>query len=491
MSLIDTALRTARQGLYVFPLEPLGIEPLHKPGVAEATTDEAIIREWWTVSPSANIGLATGRASGLIAVGLSGAAAIAWWRSCGFGSGIVVLPPTSDTEIHVFKSEASITTFSPRHGVTVKGEGGWIVAPGSILRTGSVRGDLSSIPPAPFSGERDFKDDESRGGRLLGLLDVGNRIPALTSTGGSLIELTMRLPREGALGHAGALRRRLMKEALVAGMSRRDAASLAFGSAAGRDVREAGDSERVWTELEEVERSLGDQGPTPMTLLESGERESAESEWWGTQFVEVLSGSTKRRADLWRLLSESLGADLLVPTSTDSVWATFDVLLTSDGDAVSGDRGLLGNLEAALGIIGRPAAAEGVNGWTAAQAAARAWVTPEPALVDSSEASPWLLATELGDARDRLLTTAGLPPYSVRMSDEATARHARFRSGLSEFLDDPAATEFDLVVRKAAALVAASEGSNEVNVRHELIALKECEDWIANLVWVIDQLDLH
>lgn len=496
-SSLDYAFMMAANGFRAFPLKPLSAAPSADGAIERATTDLEVIREWWSASPLANLGIATGGAGGLIAVELTGKAAISWWASSGFGMGAVVRPPSPTTEIHVFASEALMATFSPRSGVTVKGEGDWVIAPGSILPTGTVRGDLSAIPSAPFTGERDFADGGQT--RLLPFLDVGNRMPELTSASTSFLELTMRRPQDGAPAHARAIRRRIMREALLACMSRRDAASLAFGSAAGLQLREGGDAGCIWTELDEVERS-DEIGPSPVTLLESGERDVAEAAWWGTRFVAAASGSSTCRIDLWRLLSDALGADLLVQTPSGLVPATLDPFLLTEGDleVTRGDTSVLRDLQTALGIAERPAAASAAegpvadaSGWTTTELAARVWVVSEPASVDSSDASPWPLATELGDARDRLLTTAGLPPYSVRTSDEAATRHARFRSGLPEFLDDDAAAEFELLVRKAAALVAASEGSEVVDVRHELIALKECEGWFGNLVWVIDRIDAH
>ena len=42
-------------------------------GVKDASTDEAIVRAWWTDTPDANVGLATGAASGLFVVDVDGA----------------------------------------------------------------------------------------------------------------------------------------------------------------------------------------------------------------------------------------------------------------------------------------------------------------------------------------------------------------------------------------------------------------------------------
>jgi putative DNA primase/helicase len=58
--MLNAALEYARHGIPVFPLVPRAKHPLTKNGFKDATTDEAKITEWWTVSPEANIGVPTG-----------------------------------------------------------------------------------------------------------------------------------------------------------------------------------------------------------------------------------------------------------------------------------------------------------------------------------------------------------------------------------------------------------------------------------------------
>jgi KaiC/GvpD/RAD55 family RecA-like ATPase len=72
---LAAALDYARQGIMVFPLEPRGKKPLGRlapNGVKNATVEEATIRRWWTDTPDANIGIATGRASGVTVVDVDG-----------------------------------------------------------------------------------------------------------------------------------------------------------------------------------------------------------------------------------------------------------------------------------------------------------------------------------------------------------------------------------------------------------------------------------
>lgn len=87
---LEQALKYAKDGLHVFPLfyvlkdgtcscrakakpcKRIGKHPTTRNGLQDATTDEATIRRWWTESPHANIGLATGY-SGLIVIDVDNA----------------------------------------------------------------------------------------------------------------------------------------------------------------------------------------------------------------------------------------------------------------------------------------------------------------------------------------------------------------------------------------------------------------------------------
>jgi len=82
-ALCDAALSYARRGMSVLPLHSIvnggcscgredcqqpGKHPRTKTGLKEATKDPGQISEWWRKWPNANIGIVTGRASGLIAL---------------------------------------------------------------------------------------------------------------------------------------------------------------------------------------------------------------------------------------------------------------------------------------------------------------------------------------------------------------------------------------------------------------------------------------
>jgi len=70
--MIRTALSLAKRNLHVFPCRPRGKEPACERGCLAATTDTHTIRQWWREIPDANIGIATGKASGIFVVDVDG-----------------------------------------------------------------------------------------------------------------------------------------------------------------------------------------------------------------------------------------------------------------------------------------------------------------------------------------------------------------------------------------------------------------------------------
>lgn len=79
--LIDSALSYAQQGKAVLPINWIdngrcscgtsscsrpGKHPITRHGVKDATTNKKLIKKWWTDYPKANIGIATGKISGII-----------------------------------------------------------------------------------------------------------------------------------------------------------------------------------------------------------------------------------------------------------------------------------------------------------------------------------------------------------------------------------------------------------------------------------------
>lgn len=136
ISMLDHALAYAARGWRVFPLA--GKVPKIKggKGCLDATTDEATIRGWWKKWPEANIGLATGEASGILVLDIDGdegeesAKAFAPLPATltgltgGGGRHLLFQYPTGER----------ITISQGRLGLRLdtRGEGGYVVAPPSV-----------------------------------------------------------------------------------------------------------------------------------------------------------------------------------------------------------------------------------------------------------------------------------------------------------------------------------------------------------------------
>ena len=77
---------------HVFPLRPRDKTPLEAGGFYTASTDPAVIRDWWRRWPEANVGIACG-ASGLVVIDIDakdGAPGLESWRDlkADLGAGI-------------------------------------------------------------------------------------------------------------------------------------------------------------------------------------------------------------------------------------------------------------------------------------------------------------------------------------------------------------------------------------------------------------------
>src|SRR5688572_11715553 len=61
----QAALRYANLGLCVIPLHPRDKKPMYANWPEVATSDQSVVSRWWQQSPTANVGIATGKRSGV------------------------------------------------------------------------------------------------------------------------------------------------------------------------------------------------------------------------------------------------------------------------------------------------------------------------------------------------------------------------------------------------------------------------------------------
>lgn len=121
----------------------------------ERIADPDLISTWWRRWPHANIGLATGRTSGVSVIDLDGRDAVAEAKRRGISRG----PYTATGRIgghHLYcawRPDAP-TVFARASGIDFRGEGGYVVLPPSRHKTGAVYSwvigpDQAELPPLP------------------------------------------------------------------------------------------------------------------------------------------------------------------------------------------------------------------------------------------------------------------------------------------------------------------------------------------------------
>lgn len=177
--LLRAALVYARLGWRVLPLHTqnssgactckLGIKcprlakhPRIREWETRATTDPATINEWWDRWPTANVGIATGLESGIIVVDIDG-------NSGQLHATMDRLPETRISRTGsggyhlVFASPGQpvVCAVGLQDGVDIRGDGGYIVAPPSIHKSGKPykwedwRTPIASLPRAFFRAKQE------------------------------------------------------------------------------------------------------------------------------------------------------------------------------------------------------------------------------------------------------------------------------------------------------------------------------------------------
>ena len=161
---LAAALDYARHGLPVLPLRSAEKMPdgrLVPHGLTDATTDESLIRRWWTTSPRANVGIRTG--GGIDVVDLDSPAARLTLEDLApepLRPGVIVRTARG---WHLWFASCGLPTRAAvMEGIDVRGAGGYVVAPPSVHpdghryafldeRTGELTPQLpeARLTPAP------------------------------------------------------------------------------------------------------------------------------------------------------------------------------------------------------------------------------------------------------------------------------------------------------------------------------------------------------
>ncbi|GGC31250.1 hypothetical protein GCM10011371_18350 [Novosphingobium marinum] len=160
--LLEAALAYAREGLPVFPCRPDNKRPWTRHGFKEASTDESVIRSWWSAHPDAMIGIPTGQASGCWVLDVDDPdlfeancpVPLPETRKCETGKGQHLWfrhdpeTPVRNAQIAMVDGERS-WPFSSMPGAEVRGEGGYVIVPPSRHPTGRLYRWLSHAKPVP------------------------------------------------------------------------------------------------------------------------------------------------------------------------------------------------------------------------------------------------------------------------------------------------------------------------------------------------------
>ena len=160
--LASVAFRLAIRGLHVFPLTPgtkIPVKGTH--GCRSATRDLDVVRAWWAKWPSANVAIATGRASGVWVLDHDvpeGDASMARLEREHGPPPVTITVSTPSGGTHLYfrwpadgpEIRNSCGRIGP--GIDVLGEGGSAVAPPSVLASGGRyrwAGDGAKLADAP------------------------------------------------------------------------------------------------------------------------------------------------------------------------------------------------------------------------------------------------------------------------------------------------------------------------------------------------------
>lgn len=135
---LEAALEIAARGWPVFPLEPDGKRPLTPNGFKDASTAAAQINRWWKKHPDANVGVATGPASGIagtdvdVKAGAKGRESIASLK--GMTPTLTVSTPSGGWHFYYRCPKEGLRSKNGLlPGVDIKAAGGYLVGPGSTI----------------------------------------------------------------------------------------------------------------------------------------------------------------------------------------------------------------------------------------------------------------------------------------------------------------------------------------------------------------------
>lgn len=133
---MEYALSYANQGYAVFPLRPNGKDPLTEHGFKDASRDPDVIQAWWVKWPEANVGIATGRVSGIVVLDVDrkhGVDGVVSAAELDLPPTLVIKTPSGGYHLFYKAPPGAIVPrrIGVKPGLDILGEGGYVVAAGS------------------------------------------------------------------------------------------------------------------------------------------------------------------------------------------------------------------------------------------------------------------------------------------------------------------------------------------------------------------------
>ncbi len=140
---LKTIVAWARRGMHVLPLKPKSKKPIRKGGVHNATTDVKDIKQYFRKHRDANYGIATGKVSNLLVVDIDGAVGKKSLHKLTTMNGKLpktVKVKTGKGHHYYFRpGDVPVRNSAGRlgEGIDIRGNGGYVVGPGSVHASGS------------------------------------------------------------------------------------------------------------------------------------------------------------------------------------------------------------------------------------------------------------------------------------------------------------------------------------------------------------------
>jgi hypothetical protein len=158
-TLLETALGYAARGWQIIPLKPRGKTPLTPHGLKDATRQEETIQGWWAMWPDANVGVVAGEDSGLYILDIDthhgGEKALEQLEATHGALPQTFRVRTGSGGEHIYfrhpgGERLPNTAGTLGQGVDTRGDGGYVVAAGSVHDNGNHYEVTTDLEPAPL-----------------------------------------------------------------------------------------------------------------------------------------------------------------------------------------------------------------------------------------------------------------------------------------------------------------------------------------------------